>query len=82
LLNTTLNKTLNLNETLLLGGIFEAADAIIIREAPGYHLEFYPIDPQDSFDVVTDCLLFGQSRIQGLYICVASKGHTLIAGGS
>jgi hypothetical protein len=72
----------NLNKTLLEGGVFDGADAIIIWEAPGYQLEFFPTSPSDSFNVTTDCLTFGQSRGQGLYICVATKESTLIAGKS
>lgn len=72
----------NLNKTLLEGGAFDGADAIILHNAPGYHLEFFPKDPTFSFNADTDCMLFGQSRGQGLYMCVASEGFTLIAGKS
>lgn len=70
----------NLNITLLEGGIFGRSDAVIIPKAPGYHLEFFPKDPEFSFNTTTDCMLFGQSRGQGLYMCIASKESTLIAG--
>lgn len=69
----------NLNKTLLQGEIFDRANTIIIENAPGYHLEFFPKDPKHEFDV-TDCLTFGQSPDQGIFICVAFRESTLIAG--
>lgn len=72
----------NLNKTLLQGEIFDRTDAIIIQDAPGYHLDFFPVDPKHSFDVATDCLTFGQERDQGIFICVAFRESTLIAGES
>jgi hypothetical protein len=72
----------NLNKTLLQGEVFDRGDAIIIQNAPGYHLEFFPMDPKHLFNVPTDCLTFGQSPDQGIFICVAFRESTLIAGES
>ena len=72
----------NLNKTLLQGEIFDGADAIIIENAPGYHLEFFPMSLNYSFDIATDCLTFGQSPDQGIFICVAFRESTLTAGES
>jgi hypothetical protein len=71
----------DLNRTLLEGGLFDNADVFLIHEAPGYHLEFFPIPTDYSFDRTNDCLLYGQSRGQGLYICVGSYESSLVAGG-
>jgi hypothetical protein len=70
----------NLNQTLLEGGIFDGADAIITHNASGYHLEFSSIDPYYPFNENIDCREYGQSRGQGIYICIASDGQSLIAG--
>jgi hypothetical protein len=71
----------DLNRTLLEGGLFDNADVFLIHEAPGYQLEFFPIATDYSFDRANDCLLYGQSRGQGLYICVGSHDSSLVAGG-
>jgi hypothetical protein len=71
----------DLNRTLLEGGLFDNADVFLIHEAPGYHLEFFPIAIDYSFDRTNDCLLYGQSRGQGVYICVGSYESSLVAGG-
>jgi hypothetical protein len=70
----------DLNRTLLQGGFFDNADVFLIHNAPGYHLEFFPIPADYSFDKTNDCLLYGQSRGQGLYICVGSYDSSLVAG--
>lgn len=70
----------DLNRTLLEGGLFDNADVFLIHDAPGYHLEFFPIPADYSFNKTNDCLLYGQSRGQGVYICVGSYDSSLVAG--
>jgi len=70
----------NLNITLLEGGIFNNADAFLIHDAPGFHLEFFPIAADYSFNRTNDCNLYGESRGQGAYICVGSYHSSIVAG--
>lgn len=66
---------IDLNATL-----FNNAQAVLIHNAPGYQLDYFPVDSGFTFNE-TDCATFGQSRGQGLHICVALNGNwTLVAG--
>ena len=72
----TLNGTLlNLNASLLNTG-----QAILINNAPGYQLEFFPVDDGFSFNAETDCGTYGQSRGDGLHVCFGSNNSTLVVG--
>ena len=72
----TLNGTLlNLNASLLNTG-----QAIILNNAPGYQMEFFPVDEGFSFNPVTDCATYGQSRGDGLHVCMGSKNSTFVIG--
>lgn len=72
----TLNGTLlNLNASLLNTG-----QAILINNAPGYQMEFFPIDDDFSFNAATDCATYGQSRGDGLHVCFGSNNSTLVVG--
>jgi hypothetical protein len=70
----------NLNITLLEGGVFNDTDAFLIHDAPGFQLEFFPVPKDYSFNRTTDCALYGQSRGEGIYICVGSYNSSLTAG--
>lgn len=65
----------NLNKTL-----FNNAPAVLIHNAPGYQLDYYPIDENYKFNTTQDCATFGQARGQGLYICLAMNNSTIVAG--
>lgn len=72
----TLNGTLlNLNASLLNTG-----QAVLINNAPGYQLEFFPVDDDFSFNAVTDCATYGQSRGDGLHLCFGLNNSTLVIG--
>lgn len=78
-LETARQRTGNLNATLLNGTLLDGASAVLINNAPGYHLEFFPLDRNFQFQA-SDCMIFGQSRNEGLYLCVSSNGNTTVAG--
>lgn len=67
--------TINLNATL-----FNSAPAVLIYNAPGYQLDFFPVDEGFVFDKTTECNTYGQTRGQGLYLCIGSKNSTIVAG--
>lgn len=71
-LNGTL---LNLNDTLFIN-----ADAVVVYNAPGYQLDFYPGEQGFVFDKTQECMTFGETRGQGLFMCVSSNGSAIIAG--
>jgi hypothetical protein len=70
----------NLSGTLLDSGVFESGDAIVVYDAPGYHLEYSPLRDSFSFNQSSDCFLEGQSNNQGIYICVAADEEYLATG--
>ncbi|KAH8590351.1 hypothetical protein B0O99DRAFT_745271 [Bisporella sp. PMI_857] len=57
-------------------------EAILVQNAPGYHVEFYPPPEGWSFDKASDCGSYGETAEEGLYICLANYGTDLIAGWS
>jgi len=67
--------SLNLNDT-----VFNNAEVVMIHNAPGYQLDFYPVEEEFIFDKVQECMLFGQTRGQGLFMCISSKGPALVTG--
>lgn len=69
----------NLNATLLNGTALNHAPVIMINNAPGFQVEFSPMDSDFAFNT-SDCVTFGQQRGQGLYLCVGSRNSTLQAG--
>lgn len=67
------------NSTFLDGTLLDNADAILVNNAPGYHLEFSP--PGDDFTFgQDDCATFGQKRGDGLFLCIGSSNSDLVAG--
>jgi hypothetical protein len=72
-------QTANLNVTLLNGTTLDEASTVIISDAPGFQLEFFPIEPSYLFDP-HNCTIYGESRGDGLQLCVASQNSTILAG--
>ena len=74
----------NPNSTLLNtpGLPLTAGTAILVNNAPGYQIDFYPPDSDFSFNNKTDCALYGQTRGQGMYLCVGSTDAALVVGKS
>jgi hypothetical protein len=71
----------NLNETILQGGPFSDVDAIITHNTSGYHLDFFPPVGDFAFADGNGCRLYGQTRGEGLYMCIGSDAdQNLVAG--
>jgi len=66
---------LNLNST-----VFNNVDTILVHNAPGYQLDFYPVPEGFGFDRTRDCMTFGQTRGQGLFMCISSNNSEILAG--
>jgi hypothetical protein len=66
---------IDLNATLL-----SKSPAVVVHNAPGYHLEFSPVDPDFTFDDSTECEIFGEERGQGLRLCIGSYNSAIVAG--
>lgn len=52
---------------------------IVIENAPGFHLEFSSLGRGFVFDPSV-CRLYGESIGDGIYICLAKDGPTMVAG--
>lgn len=78
-LGTVRLQTSNLNVTFLNGTNLPDSSAVIINNAPGYQVEFFPIDPSYLFDP-HDCSIYGEEREDGFQVCVASENSSLLAG--
>jgi hypothetical protein len=72
-------RTGNLNLTLLDSIVLEDSLPVLITNAPGYQLDYFPIEPSYTFGD-NDCTVFGESRGDGINICVASNNSTIVAG--
>ena len=71
-LNGTL---LNLNASLINTG-----QAIVLNNAPGYQMEFFPVDEGFSFNPTTDCATYGQLRGNGLHLCTGAHNAAFVVG--
>jgi hypothetical protein len=69
----------NLNATLLQGGIFGNADAVLLNNASGIGLEFSSPYDGFKFDIDNDCQLYG-SRNDSVQICITTDNSSLIVG--
>ena len=72
----------NPNSTLLNTPGFPLTEgtAILINDAPGYQMDFYKPASDFSFNNETDCVLYGQTRGQGMYVCVSSTDLATVVG--
>jgi hypothetical protein len=52
----------------------------IVNDAPGYHLEFFPIPEGFVFDHAKECVTYGGINKEAIYICVAARGTQIYAG--
>jgi hypothetical protein len=60
--------------------VWDDSTAIVIYQAPGYQVEFSPIENGFKFNTTTDCHTHGLTVGDGLYICIASHENKLVAG--
>lgn len=68
------------NSSLFNGQQPEDSSSVLIHDAPGYQLEFSPIERNYTFDSGTDCTTYGQTTGLGLHLCIASSGPRILAG--
>jgi hypothetical protein len=68
------------NSTLFDHDQFDDSTAILTHNAPGYQLEFSPIEGGSPFNVTTDCTAYGKSTGNGLFMCLTSNGTRIYAG--
>lgn len=54
--------------------------SILVYDAPGFQVEFSPVESNYTFDP-EDCKMYGETVRDGFYICLASRGSDLLAGG-
>src|SRR5579859_1840218 len=66
---------LNLNSI-----VFNNADTVLVYNAPGYQLDFYPVSKGFIFDRTQDCMIFGQTHRQGLFMCISSNNFEILEG--
>jgi hypothetical protein len=55
--------------------------SVLVHNAPGYQLEFSPIEANHTFNSETDCTTYGESTGVGIHLCIASRGTKIQAGG-
>jgi hypothetical protein len=54
--------------------------AFIVNNAPGYHLEFYPIPLVFVFNQAKDCATHGGLDSEAIHICISAVGTQIYAG--
>ncbi|KAI9767276.1 MAG: hypothetical protein M1839_004542 [Geoglossum umbratile] len=69
------------NESLFSVGDITGATAVVVYNAPGYHLEYSTIRSDYVFGD-GDCYTYGEAIGEGLRLCVASEGPDLYTGWS
>jgi hypothetical protein len=68
------------NSTLFDGQYSQDFSSVIVHNAPGFQVEFSPIEPDFLFNS-TDCGIYGNATDQGIYVCMASKDQTKLFTG-
>ncbi|KAI9779690.1 MAG: hypothetical protein M1839_007188 [Geoglossum umbratile] len=69
------------NESLFSVGDYTDATAVVVHNAPGYHLEYSTIRSDYVFGD-GDCYTYGEAIGEGLRLCIASEGPDLYVGWS
>jgi len=54
---------------------------IFISNAPGYQLEFFPVNSSYAYDD-SECTTYGKDRGDSVYMCLGSNRSTILAGSS
>lgn len=73
----------NANLSLLTQAGLPDAEIIIINDAPGYQVDFFPLEPGFTFNATSECDLYGEVNGQGLYLCLGGtdvNNYTIFAG--
>ncbi|KAI9786498.1 MAG: hypothetical protein M1839_006958 [Geoglossum umbratile] len=56
--------------------------SVLIHNAPGYQLEFSPVEANHTFNSETDCTIYGKATGVGIFLCLASSETKILAGWS
>jgi hypothetical protein len=68
------------NATIFQKPATNGRSTFIVNDAPGYHLEFFPIPVGSVFDQAKECVTYGGIDKEAIYICVAARGIQIYAG--
>jgi hypothetical protein len=68
------------NSTLYQGQQADGPSTVLVNNAPGYHLEFFPIAEGYVFNSTADCSIYGGTSKEALHICIAANGTQILAG--
>lgn len=68
------------NATLFSQAPTDGSTAFIVKNAPGYHLEFFPVSVGYVFNQTKDCTTFGGSNNEAINICISAEGTQIYAG--
>lgn len=67
-------------ESSLFGDQLPQGSAIQIDNAPGYQLDFFPIEDETAFNLTNDCVTYGDTNKEAIHMCVAADGDKILAG--
>jgi hypothetical protein len=62
------------SNTTLFSGQPANGSSFIVKNAPGYHVEFYPVPVGYFFNKTKDCTTYGGSSNEAINICIAAAG--------
>jgi hypothetical protein len=68
------------NATIFQQPTTSGSSTFIVSNAPGYHLEFFPIPMGWVFDQAKHCATYVGSNNQAIQICIAAVGTQIYAG--
>jgi hypothetical protein len=68
------------NATIFQEPVTNGLSTFIVNNAPGYHLEFFPIPVGSVFDQAKECATYGGINNEAINICIAAKGSQIYAG--
>jgi hypothetical protein len=68
------------NSTLYRNQPSSGLSSVLVNNAPGYHLEFFPIREGFVFNSTTDCAVYGGTSKEAIQICIAANGTQVLTG--
>jgi hypothetical protein len=68
------------NATIFQEPVSNGPSTFIANNAPGYHLEFFPIPVGFVFSQAKDCATYGAINNEAIHICLAAEGTQIYAG--
>jgi hypothetical protein len=70
----------SLNSSLLKGAGISDAEAVRIKDAPGYHLKYEKLNSSFSFDWEADCRIYGQAYNDAIQMCIRNVDQSIAVG--